>query len=156
MESASKVTEQRRINKPVSNRVQSHSQDQEQQVESEQPAASRSLDNLPTGPGTRALRQAAVLQMQHTHGNAHVMRTLDPSIQRQEEDGAAAAAPAGPSAISGSGGSVDTGGGGVEISGGTVKVHSANVEVDGVLQADTLIANSVVSSSYTPGAGNIY
>jgi hypothetical protein len=29
------------------------------------------------------------------------------------------------------------------------------VRVAGVLQADTLITNSVVSSSYTPGAGNV-
>lgn len=28
------------------------------------------------------------------------------------------------------------------------------VRVAGVLQADTLITNSVISSSYTPGAGN--
>ena len=29
------------------------------------------------------------------------------------------------------------------------------VRVAGVLQADTLITNSVISSSYTPGVGNV-
>jgi hypothetical protein len=102
------------------------------------------------------MRQAAVLQMQRTHGNAHVMRQLDPAIQRQEEEAGAAADAGGPSAISGSGGRVDAGGGGVEISGGTVKVHSGYTEVDGVLKTDTIIAENVVGSNYTPGAGNIW
>jgi hypothetical protein len=29
-------------------------------------------------------------------------------------------------------------------------------ETSGVLKCDTLVANSVVASSYTPGAGNIW
>ena len=46
---------------------------------------------------------------------------------------------------------------------GLLHVHAAFVTVDagmsrfsGVVQCDTLITNSVVSSSYTPGAGNIW
>ena len=56
------------------------------------------------------------------------------------------------------------------VSSGTVKVEASNVTVSagmlkvdagmskfsGVVQADTVIANAVVSSSYTPGAGNIW
>jgi hypothetical protein len=34
-------------------------------------------------------------------------------------------------------------------------VNSAMTRFTGVLQADTLIANSVVASSYSPGAGNL-
>jgi hypothetical protein len=30
------------------------------------------------------------------------------------------------------------------------------VEAGGVVKCDTLVANSVVASSYTPGAGNIW
>lgn len=161
MESASKVTEKRRVIKPVSESIQSRDQDHEQPTVSPQPNGERSIANLPNGPGTTAMRQAAVIQMQRTHGNAHVMRQLDPAIQRQEDEAAAAEpAPAAdtsaPSSISGSGGSVETGGGGVEITGGTVKVHSGMTEVDGVLKADTLIAENVVGSNYTPGAGNIW
>ncbi|MEO6092087.1 MAG: phage baseplate assembly protein V [Novosphingobium sp.] len=51
----------------------------------------------------------------------------------------------------------------VEVKAATVKVSAGMVTVDagmskfsGVVQADTVIANSVVSSSYTPGAGNIW
>jgi phage baseplate assembly protein V len=50
----------------------------------------------------------------------------------------------------------------VTVAASTVEVDAALVEVNagmakfaGVVQCDTLIANSVVSSSYTPGAGNI-
>lgn len=50
----------------------------------------------------------------------------------------------------------------VELVAGTVHVSSGMVQVDagmtrcsGVLQCDTLIANSVIAASYTPGAGNV-
>ena len=50
----------------------------------------------------------------------------------------------------------------VTINATEVKVSAANLVVDagiskftGVVQCDTLISNSVVSASYTPGAGNI-
>jgi len=51
----------------------------------------------------------------------------------------------------------------VTVQGTTVKLNASMVDVQagtskfsGVVQADTLITNSVVSSSYTPGAGNIW
>lgn len=51
----------------------------------------------------------------------------------------------------------------VEVKASQVKVTAAMVTVDaalsrfsGVVQCDTLITNSVVSASYTPGAGNIW
>ena len=51
----------------------------------------------------------------------------------------------------------------VEVTAATVKVSAGMVEVDsaiakfsGVVQCQTLISTSVVSSSYTPGAGNIW
>lgn len=57
-----------------------------------------------------------------------------------------------------------TAAGGVEIDApSTVKVTTSMVTVDaamskfsGVVQCDTLISNSVISASYTPGAGNIW
>jgi hypothetical protein len=49
----------------------------------------------------------------------------------------------------------------VEIEASQIKASAAQVSVsagmarfDGVVQCDTLIANSVVASSYTPGVGN--
>jgi len=44
----------------------------------------------------------------------------------------------------------------VEVSAGMVDVNSAMSKFSGVVQCQTLIATSVVSSSYTPGAGNIW
>jgi uncharacterized protein involved in type VI secretion and phage assembly len=51
----------------------------------------------------------------------------------------------------------------VKVNASTVSVSAATVNVDagmakfsGVVQCDTLIANSVVGTSYTPGAGNIW
>lgn len=44
----------------------------------------------------------------------------------------------------------------VSVSAGMVTVDAGMSKFSGVVQADTLIANSVVSASYTPGAGNIW
>jgi uncharacterized protein involved in type VI secretion and phage assembly len=44
----------------------------------------------------------------------------------------------------------------VEITASAVNVHAPTVMCDGLVQCQTLIATSVVSSSYTPGAGNIW
>jgi uncharacterized protein involved in type VI secretion and phage assembly len=43
-----------------------------------------------------------------------------------------------------------------EISAGMLTVNAGMSKFSGVVQADTVIANAVVSSSYTPGAGNIW
>jgi uncharacterized protein involved in type VI secretion and phage assembly len=44
----------------------------------------------------------------------------------------------------------------VAVSAGMVTVDAAMSKFSGVVQADTVISNSVVSASYTPGAGNIW
>ena len=44
----------------------------------------------------------------------------------------------------------------VAVSAGMVTVDAAMSKCSGVVQCDTLIINSVVSASYTPGAGNIW
>jgi hypothetical protein len=98
--------------------------------------------------------------MQRARGNAYVARALGPEIDRQAEQGSTPAptgssAEAGPTEIASGGNVVRVTPGGVEVSGGVVRVNAALSSFSGVLQADTLIANSVVSSSYTPGAGNI-
>jgi uncharacterized protein involved in type VI secretion and phage assembly len=43
-----------------------------------------------------------------------------------------------------------------EITAGTVNVSAGMSTFSGVVKADTVITNSVVSASYTPGAGNIW
>jgi len=44
----------------------------------------------------------------------------------------------------------------VEVSAGMVTVNAGMSRFNGVVQADTVISNSVISASYTPGAGNIW
>jgi uncharacterized protein involved in type VI secretion and phage assembly len=43
-----------------------------------------------------------------------------------------------------------------EVTAGMVNVNSAMSQFSGVVMPDTLITNSVVSASYTPGAGNVW
>jgi uncharacterized protein involved in type VI secretion and phage assembly len=44
----------------------------------------------------------------------------------------------------------------VEVNASAVNVHAPMVNCDGVVKCQTLITQSVVSPSYTPGAGNIW
>lgn len=44
----------------------------------------------------------------------------------------------------------------VDVSAGMVKVDAAMSDFSGVVKCATLITNAVVSSSYTPGAGNVW
>jgi phage baseplate assembly protein V len=46
--------------------------------------------------------------------------------------------------------------GAVEIDASMINVDAGMAKFSGVVQCDTLIANSVVASSYTPGVGNIW
>jgi hypothetical protein len=64
--------------------------------------------------------------------------------------------------IDASGVTIQTGGN-VEIDASRLKVNAGMVEVDagmakfsGVVECDTLVANSIVAASYTPGAGNVW
>ena len=44
----------------------------------------------------------------------------------------------------------------VEVNASGVNVHAPSVVCDGLVQCQTLIATSVISASYTPGAGNVW
>jgi uncharacterized protein involved in type VI secretion and phage assembly len=44
----------------------------------------------------------------------------------------------------------------VEVSASMVKVDAGISKFSGVVKADTVICNSIISASYTPGAGNIW
>lgn len=44
----------------------------------------------------------------------------------------------------------------IEVTAALVQVNAAMSKFSGIVQCDTLITNSVVSASYTPGAGNIW
>lgn len=49
-----------------------------------------------------------------------------------------------------------TAGSQVEVNAGMVTVNAAMSKFSGVIQCDTIIATTVVGTSYTPGAGNIW
>lgn len=51
---------------------------------------------------------------------------------------------------------VEVNAGQVNVSAGMVKVDAGMSQFSGVVKCDTLISNSVVSTSYTPGAGNVW
>jgi hypothetical protein len=44
----------------------------------------------------------------------------------------------------------------VDVSAGMVNVDTAMAKFSGIVKCETLISTSVVSTSYTPGAGNIW
>lgn len=44
----------------------------------------------------------------------------------------------------------------VEVSAGMVRVDTGMAHFSGVVQADTVITNTVVAATYTPGAGNVW
>lgn len=55
-----------------------------------------------------------------------------------------------------SGGKVSVSASVVEVSASMVKVDAGISKFSGTVQADTVITNSIIAASYTPGAGNIW
>lgn len=131
-------------------------QEQELQAKSNLPAGQ--LAAIPARPNTQPLRRQAILKLQQSHGNAFVMRHVMPQLQRQDDHQAPAGADQGGGLqeISNGGSIVRVTPGTVEISGGIVNVNAAMTNVNGLLKTNTLMADSVIASSYTPGAGNIW
>ena len=44
----------------------------------------------------------------------------------------------------------------VKVSAGMVNVDAGMAKFSGVVECETLVANSVVAANYTPGAGNVW
>ena len=132
--------------------------------------------NLPAEPGARALRQSAVLQMQRERGNTYVARAVQlqphamlvqrdnpveppeavPAVEGEPPGAESTPGGATPTEMTAGGSAVRVTPGAVEISGGMVNVDAPMTRFSGAVQSDTLIANSVISSTYTPGAGNVW
>ena len=115
--------------------------------------------------GTGSGMQRHLASLQRTAGNRAVTSLL--SLQRapvQIEEmsvrtsvGEAAGATASSAgATAGSSGPVTSDGATTTVSGSTINLAAPMVSADGVLRASTIIADSVVASSYTPGAGNLW
>ncbi len=54
------------------------------------------------------------------------------------------------------GGPAELGGVMLTLSGAQIRCEAPIVKADGIVQGDTLIVNTVVAASYTPGAGNVW
>lgn len=116
------------------------------------------------GPSQPGVSSAAVLrQLQRTAGNAAVHRLLQrQKVQREPVDtSSSAATPAAAGSttvhadeIVGSG-TLKLSAPQVGINGAQVNLNAGLARASGALQSDTLITNSVIASSYTPGAGNV-
>ncbi len=103
------------------------------------------LSRLPAGAGARGIRQAAALRLQRQLGN----RIARQAIQRQEDD------VANPDKIGDDSTAVTARGGIVSVDAGMMNVRTPMAQFDGIIRATTIIADNVIGSSYTPGAGNI-
>jgi hypothetical protein len=116
----------------------------------------------PVTLSSRAASPASLLRLQRLAGNGAVQRVVAVDEITTSAAAPAAAAPAAaaaaPAAATAGGGAntLGDGTGPVSINGPTVGIHAPMVQADGVFQASTIIADSVVASNYTPGAGNVW
>lgn len=110
----------------------------------------------PTLNGNTAQRRAAVLQMQRQHGNAYVRRHI---ADLQRVDGAPAAGSdtaTGATSIGDGSASISAQGGIVTIDASMVNINAPMTKHAGVDQSSTVMTNSVIAASYSPGAGNVW
>ena len=114
-------------------------------------AANAPMISRMPGNGGAQLRRAALTQMQQTQGNGFVQRFLaNNQLQREPDDQQAA-----PTHIGANGANLEANGT-IKGEAPMVEFNAGMFKVNGVLQADTVIATNVVGSNYTPGAGNIW
>ena len=115
---------------------------------------------------------AGLLHLQRTAGNAAVRSLVAPAVQREvtidevgidmtnpydeaPAPGPAAEAPTAPAGAAGAG-PVTSDGATTTISGGTINLEAGLTQTAGIIRAGTIIADNVVGSNYTPGAGNVW
>jgi hypothetical protein len=103
--------------------------------------------------------EAGLMHLQRTAGNAAVSSLVSPPVQRAveideitSEVDTAAPEPGGDA----SAGPVTSDGGATTISGSQIHLDAPMVDAPGVVRVGTIIADNVVGSNYTPGAGNIW
>jgi hypothetical protein len=110
-----------------------------------------------------------MLRLQRLAGNAAVQRAVEidelavssPSATTDGGDQATTAPAGAPGSAGGNTLGDGTGpatinGPAVDVNAPVVNLHSAVVNADGIVRCSTIIADSVVASSYTPGAGNLF
>ena len=124
------------------------------------PTRRPTTESGPVALAGRAASPSSLLRLQRLAGNVAVQRVVGGDEVTTSVEPAAAAAPApaaaAPAAAAPGANTLGDGTGPVSINGPTVGIHAPMVQADGVLQASTIIADSVVASSYSPGAGNVW
>jgi hypothetical protein len=144
-------------------------------VEAQAPAPTAQAPTAETeapGPATQAPTPgleapAPEAQVPSTEAGGPTAETETPTVEAEAPtpgtEAPATEAGQAQTTISGDGSTVSTDAGGVTIDGARLSVNAAAVNINspmvttsGVLRTDTLIADSVVGSSYTPGAGNVW
>ncbi len=127
------------------------------------PETGRSADPANTPRLAGRVSGMGLLALQRSAGNAAVASLVAPVVQRDVEIGevgidvsppTTAPEPAGPAGDSS--GAVTSSGGATSINGAVISLNAPMTESSGVIRADTIIANTVVGASYTPGAGNVW
>jgi hypothetical protein len=100
---------------------------------------------------------AGLLDLQRTAGNAAVSSMVAPSVQRavtiDEVTTDVGTEGAGPAALTGESAPGETGE--QTITGSVIRLAAPVTHADGILEADTVVANTIVAATYTPGAGNL-
>jgi hypothetical protein len=116
----------------------------------------------------RAAAAPILATLQRQAGNRAVVERL--GIQRIPDETAegtpgadVSTAPTGDATGTGPSLGAGAGGGNQVISGDTVEINASSIvlnaastRVNGLLQSDTLVTDTVIASTYTPGAGNIW
>lgn len=99
-------------------------------------------------------REALVLET--PGGQTIVMQDGPGSIEVRDSNGNSVTMDAGGITVNATAKVTINAGATVEVTAGMLTVNAGMSRFNGVVQAPTLIANSVVSASYTPGAGNVW
>jgi hypothetical protein len=121
-------------------------------------SAAHLVTGMPTGAGIRGLGgvQRSAWSLQRTAGNSAVasLFAAGRAVQREGE-GEIPPNPFDTPAPTG-GNPVSSDGATTTVSGSQIVLAAPMTTTDGVLRTSTLIADNVVASSYSPGAGNIW
>jgi hypothetical protein len=129
---------------------------------SERPAITAAADPRLADGGSST--RADLMHVQRTAGNAAVASLIAPAVQRVvnlDEMSTEVSAPPEAGAVdpaTDAGGEAADAGGAADhtITAGHIGLNAPMVEAPGIIRAQTVIADSIVASSYTPGAGNVW
>ncbi|MCI0712841.1 MAG: hypothetical protein L0154_21980 [Chloroflexi bacterium] len=104
-------------------------------------------------------RHQQILQMQRQYGNQAVRRMLQREVTIDEMDTSVSTAEPGASSTTSIGdgtASVTAENGVVDITAASVNINAPMTRHAGIDESEVVVADSVIASSYSPGAGNVW